>query len=142
MIIYKAIDYSENLLHAVNALLPQLTSKKAEISAALLSDIIHSQNSSLFLAKENDEILGMLTLLTIHIPTGIRCIVEDVVVDAKLRGKGAGRSLMEAAIQKAKNMGCDNINLTSSPHREAANALYKKLGFEIRETNVYRKILK
>jgi ribosomal protein S18 acetylase RimI-like enzyme len=49
---------------------------------------------------------------------------------------------METAIFKAKELGCKNINLTSSPNRVAANALYKKLGFEIRETNVYRKILK
>jgi len=142
MIIFEANDYSENLLEAVNSLLPQLTSKKVQISAATLRNIIQSQNSSLFFAKENSEILGMLTLLTIAIPTGTRCIIEDVVVDAKLRGKGAGKALMEAAIQKAKKLGCDNINLTSSPHRKAANALYKKLGFEIRETNVYRKTLK
>ena len=84
----------------------------------------------------------MLTLITIQIPTGIRCIVEDVVVDSKLRGKGAGQKLMDAALQKAQEFGCDNINLTSSPDREAANALYKKLGYQIRETNVYRKLLK
>ena len=142
MIIFEAEYFSEDLLKAVAALLPQLTSKKVEINDIILRDIIHSENSALFLVKEKDEILGMLTLITIRIPTGIRCIIEDVVVDAKLRGKGAGRKLMEAAIQKAKDLGCDNINLTSSPQREAANALYKKLGFQIRETNVYRKALK
>ena len=42
---------------------------------------------------------------------------------------------------KAQELGYENINLTSSPSRIAANALYIKLGFELRDTNVYRKIL-
>ncbi|MGH9297111.1 MAG: GNAT family N-acetyltransferase, partial [Acidimicrobiales bacterium] len=34
--------------------------------------------------------------------------------------------------------GSRNVDLTSRPSREAANKLYLKLGFEPRETNVYR----
>jgi hypothetical protein len=30
------------------------------------------------------------------------------------------------------------VNLTSRPDRPAANRLYQRLGFEMRETNVYR----
>lgn len=30
------------------------------------------------------------------------------------------------------------VDLTSRPSREAANRLYRKTGFELRETNVYR----
>lgn len=134
--------YSDALLNAVNMLLPQLTSKKKTITKDSLSGIIQNRNTSLFVVEKDNDYPGMLTLVTIRIPTGIRCIIEDVVVDKQLRGLGAGRALMEKAIQRAKEMGCENINLTSGPARIAANVLYKKLGFEIRETNVYRKILK
>jgi ribosomal protein S18 acetylase RimI-like enzyme len=141
MTITEVHDYSDSLLRAANNLLAQLTTKKPEISISILKEIIRSENTVLFIAENDGEILGMLTLITIPIPTGIRCIIEDVVVDNKLRGKGAGQALMQAAEKKAKERGCENINLTSSPERAAANALYKKLGFEIRETNVHRKIL-
>ena len=35
-------------------------------------------------------------------------------------------------------LGAKTIDLTSRPSREAANRLYQRLGFEMRETNVYR----
>jgi len=142
MIVTEVQNYSDKLAQAVNSLLPQLTNKDRQISESALKEIIYSENTSLFIAEDDAEILGMLTLVTLSIPSGIRCIIEDVVVDNKLRGKGAGQALMQAAEKKAKEQGCENINLTSSPGRKAANAMYKKLGFEIRKTNVYRKILK
>ena len=64
--------------------------------------------------------------------------VEDVVVDGTARGKGLGQKLVMAAIEKAKERGATSVNLTSSPTRTAANALYQKMGFNQRETNVYR----
>jgi len=142
MTISEVNDYSDRLLQAVNNLLPQLTSGKKAISGPTLKEIVQSKNTTLFIAEQDGEVLGMLTLVTVAIPTGVRCIVEDVVVDNKLRGMGAGLALMEKAEKKAKELGCENINLTSSPDRIAANSLYKKLGFEIRKTNVYRKILR
>ena len=36
-------------------------------------------------------------------------------------------------------MGAKSTNLTSRPEREAANRLYRSLGFEQRDTNVYRR---
>lgn len=83
-------------------------------------------------------ILGMLTLVTFEIPTGVRAWIEDVVVDAAARGQGAGQALVEAAVAHAQGMGARTVDLTSRPSREAANRLYRRCGFELRETNVYR----
>jgi ribosomal protein S18 acetylase RimI-like enzyme len=80
----------------------------------------------------------MLTLITFRIPTGRRAWIEDVVVDADARGEGIGERLTEAAVDEARRRGARTIDLTSRPSREAANALYQKMGFERRETNVYR----
>jgi hypothetical protein len=38
----------------------------------------------------------------------------------------------------AKDNKVQAAELTSQPAREAANAMYQKLGFEKRDTNVYR----
>ena len=87
---------------------------------------------------EDAEILGMLTLATFQIPTGLRGWIEDVVVDQGARGMGAGQALVEAALQKAAELGLTTVDLTSRPSRAAANRLYVRCGFEARETNVYR----
>ena len=82
--------------------------------------------------------MGALTLVVFPIPTDYRAIIEDVVVDGTARGKGVGHQLILAAIEKAKEKKATSINLTCNPNREAANALYQKMGFNRRETNVYR----
>ena len=64
--------------------------------------------------------------------------MEDVVVDSSARGQGAGRALVEAAVAHAGELGARTVDLTSRPSREAANRLYRRAGFELRETNVYR----
>jgi len=81
---------------------------------------------------------GCLTLIMFRIPTGLRARIEDVVVDQPYRGLGLGRALNEAALERAKAAGARSVDLTSSPRREAANQLYAALGFEKRDTNVYR----
>jgi ribosomal protein S18 acetylase RimI-like enzyme len=60
------------------------------------------------------------------------------VVDADARGKGVGEALNKFALAEAKRQGATTVDLTSRPSREDANRLYKRLGFEQRETNVYR----
>jgi ribosomal protein S18 acetylase RimI-like enzyme len=90
------------------------------------------------LAKVDDVIVGSLTLVIFHIPTGIRAWIEDVVVDVDARGKGVGEALNTFALTEAKRQGATTVDLTSRPSREAANRLYQRLGFKARETNVYR----
>ena len=41
-------------------------------------------------------------------------------------------------LDRARELGCVTVDLTSRPSREAANALYRKVGFVERQTNVYR----
>jgi ribosomal protein S18 acetylase RimI-like enzyme len=73
-----------------------------------------------------------------QLPSGPRASIEDVVVDADVRGTGVGAQLTHRALQIAREKGVLAVDLTSRPSREAANALYVKVGFKRRETNVYR----
>ena len=83
-------------------------------------------------------IVGMLTLVTFRIPTGVRARIEDVVVDSATRGRGIASQLTRAALEVAAARGAHTVDLTSRPSREAANRLYQHLGFVQRETMVYR----
>ena len=133
------------LHEAMGRLLPQLSRSAAPMSEADVERFLSQSSVHLFVfraetadADGNNPILGMLSLATFEIPTGVRAWVEDVVVDEAARGQGAGFALVEAAVEHAKTVGARTVDLTSRPTREAANRLYQRAGFQLRETNVYR----
>lgn len=139
MIDIKEIDhYSDAVLAALNDLLPQLSSSPRHLTREHLLDIINADATHLLMAEENGQYLGCLTLVVFKIPSGTRARVEDLVVQDNARGRGIGQALVGKAIQLARTRGAEATELTSHPSREAANRFYKKLGFEIRETNAYR----
>ena len=102
--------------------------------------MVRSPATVLLVARHGEppEIVGTLSLVVFRIPTGLRAWVEDVVVDDSVRGQGVGSALTKEAPRRAKAAGARTVDLTSRPSREAANRLYRRLGFEQRETNVYR----
>jgi ribosomal protein S18 acetylase RimI-like enzyme len=128
---------SPELVDAFSALLPQLSSASPP-SAAELAAIVDSPATSLLLARDGDAVLGTLTLAVFRIPTGVRAWIEDVVVDEGARGRGIGEALTLRAVELAREAGARSVELTSRPTREAANRLYRRLGFEDRETNLLR----
>jgi ribosomal protein S18 acetylase RimI-like enzyme len=97
--------------------------------------------ATLFVARSDGRVVGMLTLITFEIPTAVRAWIEDVVVDKSARGQGVAAALVDAALERASARGARTVDLTSRPDREAANRLYVRMGFERRATNVYRRTL-
>ncbi len=85
-----------------------------------------------------DKIVGTLTLALFRIPSGMRAWIEDVITDEAARGQGVGEALTQAALEVARKAGARTVDLTSAPKREAANRLYQRVGFQQRQTNVYR----
>jgi ribosomal protein S18 acetylase RimI-like enzyme len=132
-----AVD--DELVQALVALVPQLSRSAPPPTAAELQAIVDSPATVLFAARDEDgSIIGSLTLALFRVPTGMRAWIEDVVVDTNTRGKGVGAALTLAAIDRAGEHGARTVDLTSRPSREDANRLYQRLGFEARNTNVYR----
>ena len=132
-------EFSEEVFAALENLVPQLSSSAKALDKDFIAGIISSAASNLLVARdESGTILGSLTLAVFTIPTGVRAWIEDVVVDGNARGLGVGQQLSEVALDVAKAAGARTVELTSRPSREAANKLYAKIGFEVRETNVYR----
>lgn len=95
------------------------------------------------LAPSSPRILACATLCVYESPTGRKASVEDVVVSQASRGRHIGRMLMEHIIAFAHtNLADVDLCLTSRPHRVAANNLYRSLGFQPKETNVYKMPIK
>jgi ribosomal protein S18 acetylase RimI-like enzyme len=131
-----AVD--DELIEAFNRLIPQLSSTSPPPTRDHLAALVDSPDCVLFIARVEGRILGSLTLAFYRIPTGTKAWIEDVVVDAEARGHGVGELLNRAALEEARSRGVKDVSLTSRPSREAANRLYRRIGFEPRETNVYR----
>lgn len=56
--------------------------------------------------------------------------VTNVAVAKESQGRGIGRTLMEALVQKTVERGVDTLHLEVRKSNESAIALYKKLAFE------------
>ncbi len=139
--IIEATEVTPALVEAFARLIPQLSSSNPPPSAAELAAIVASKASVLLLAVDrdaDDRIVGSLTLAWFRIPTGVRAWIEDVVVDGDARGQGVGEQLNRQALGVARVLGARTVDLTSRPSREAANRLYQRIGFEARDTAVYR----
>jgi ribosomal protein S18 acetylase RimI-like enzyme len=134
-----AVD--DDLSAAVDRLVPQLSSSSPPPSRDGLERIVADAATTLFVARDGDRIVGMLTLVVFAIPTAVRAWIEDVVVDESARGAGVAAALVQAALERSGELGARTVDLTSRPDREAANRLYLRMGFETRQTNVYRRTL-
>lgn len=131
-------NVTDGLVLSFNKLIPLLNDNQNAPSSAFLQSVIDTEGVYLFIAKENNIIYGTITLATYKIPSGLKGWIEDVVVDEDARGKGVGKLLVSHVLEFSKTLGLKCVDLTSRPAREAANVLYKKIGFLKRETNVYR----
>lgn len=139
MFIEIVAEVTDELVEAYRRLTPQLSSSSPPPGREELEDIVAAPATDVFVATDDTgRILGTSTLAVFRIPTGRRAWIEDVVVDESATGQGIGGMLTRAMIDRADELGCTTVDLTSRPSREAANRLYQREGFVQRDTNVYR----
>lgn len=147
MLIERVTEVTDELVEAFVRLTPQLSSTNPPPSRAHLQAMVDSPAITFLVARAPvtagapdvaRPIAGSLTLAMFLIPTGLRAWIEDVVVDDAYRGNGIGEALTREALRIAQAAGATTVDLTSRPTRAAANRLYQRVGFELRQTNVYR----
>jgi ribosomal protein S18 acetylase RimI-like enzyme len=139
--ISQATEVTDELYQACQRLVEQLTDNNPPPTRQQLVEMLVSQSSILYLARHpdfGDEIIGMATLVIYVVPTGVRGYIEDVVVDERARGSRIGEELMRVCLERAEREGAPQVMLTCNPGRTAANRMYKRIGFDLRKTNVYR----
>lgn len=131
--------WDNRLLMSLNQLIRQLSHNAKELTCIDIERIISQDQTHLFVGlNELGVVLATCCLCLASSTTGKKAWLEDLVVDKTARGRGYAKQLLQHTIAKAKSLGVSSINLTSRPERIAANELYKKYGFKLRNTNVYR----
>jgi ribosomal protein S18 acetylase RimI-like enzyme len=131
-------ETDDEVASALAGLVPQLSSTAAPLAADDITRLIAHPGVTLLVARVDGRIVGTLTLVRFPLPTGERAWIEDVVVDESARGQGVGAALTTEALRLAEEFGARTVDLTSRPAREAANRLYRRLGFQERDSRVYR----
>ncbi len=132
-------ELTDEIYDAFQRLIPQLSSITPP-TRKMLDELISAGATTLLIACDDstdEKIVGALTLICFRVPTGMRAIIEDIVVDESARGLGVGEALTREALRLAEDFGGKGVMLTSNPRREAANRLYQKMGFKPWQTNLY-----
>ena len=125
---------------ALARLLPQLNPNLHVPDMERLQRLVADPAVTLLVAQEGDTIVGTTTVVVYTTPFWIKARLDEVVVDHSARGKGVGEALVKVALQIGRDRGAQVAELQSGhgPAREAAHRLYERLGFKIRETDVFR----
>jgi GNAT superfamily N-acetyltransferase len=126
---------------ALARLLPQLNPKLPVPTMKRLQAIIADPAVTLLVARDGEEIVGTTTVIVYTTPFWIKARLDEVVVDEAARGKGVGAKLVQASLDLALSSGAEVVELQSGVQRDAAHRLYARMGFKLRETNVYRIVL-
>ncbi|MEO6714390.1 MAG: GNAT family N-acetyltransferase [Mycobacteriales bacterium] len=138
--VFDPASVTAELAQEITGLVSQLTSAATALTPDDVEAIVRSPATRLVLARDaiTKQLIGMLTLVVVPVPSGMICRIEDVVVDESERGRGVGEKLVHVGVLLAGEAGANWVDLTSRPARNTANRLYERLGFLRRETNLYR----
>ncbi|MEZ5267768.1 MAG: GNAT family N-acetyltransferase [Microthrixaceae bacterium] len=112
----------DELLAAMQRLVPQLSSSSPPPDRTRLAEIVESPACHLLLARDGSAVLGSMTLVVFPIPTGIRAWIEDVVVDSDARGRGVGEALNRRAIEIALERGLEPWTSPRDPNERLRTA--------------------
>lgn len=129
---------SPGLVEAFSRLLPQLSSTASPLDHEAIDRMVTCDANTVLVARTPDAVIGTLTVVLLPLPSGVRARIEDVVVDSTARGQGVARLLTQEALRIAREANARTVDLTSRPDRAAANRLYEGLGFQARQSRVYR----
>lgn len=128
------------IVEAFGRLVPQLTHNHPPPTTMALQELVQDQDNALLVVRVPDasgRIVGSGSLGVYRVLSGVRAVIEDVVVEEAVRGQGVGEVITKSLLEIARQKGAPGVSLTSNPLREAANRLYVRLGFELRQTNCY-----
>jgi ribosomal protein S18 acetylase RimI-like enzyme len=134
-------DVSADDAAALARLLPQVSSRGNGLTPSRIAEVLGNPSTHVLVVRVDGRVTGMGLLVVCTTLTGQFGIIEEVAVDEQLRGRRLGSLLTSGLLNLASALRLDFVQLTSRPSREAANRLYQRMGFQLRETNCYRHAL-
>ncbi len=134
-------EATANSIAELNTLMRELRTEQSGDAINSVDDmtlLLSDKNIVVMTVKDDEKIVGVATLYIVPKIGKTVAYIEDVVVSSAYRGQGLGEKLVRKVIETARSRHVKSVGLTSRPAREAANKLYQKIGFNRKETNVYK----
>jgi ribosomal protein S18 acetylase RimI-like enzyme len=104
--------------------------------AALLADVgSRVAGAEVLVAVDGDEVLGGVTYVSdptspyAEFDAADEACFRMLAVSPRAQGRGVGRALVDACIERARRDGKRRLSLYSTPSMQAAHRLYERLGF-------------
>ena len=91
--------------------------------------------------QDGESVVGLASVYAdiLSIRYGPRCWLQDLIVTSTHRNRGAGKALLDAAIEWARERGCTHLELASGAGRLDAHRFYLREGMS-QSFNIYRQI--
>ena len=94
--------------------------------------LLKNADSHTLVAEADGDVIGVVNLdirrTILH--SGLSGLIDEIVVAEGYRGKGVGRKLIDAAVEKCKLSGCCEIEVSTEFTNTKARSFYKSCGFE------------
>ena len=133
----KESDYGQliNLLEGIGWFTEYFTNEKETLKNKFIKHIrlCTADNShSIYVAEEGNTILGYSSVhwLPYLFLSGPEGFISELFINEEKRGKGIGKSLIEAIKKEAFERGCSRLSLLNGRNRESYNRnFYRGCGF-------------
>jgi GNAT superfamily N-acetyltransferase len=93
--------------------------------------IIHNPHAFILLAKDGDETIGLISTSTRRtaLHPGPSALIDEIIVRAKHQGRGIGSGLLTSVIDRCRQLGCCEIEVSTEISNAEARAFYLASGF-------------
>src|SRR5512138_3275462 len=134
-------DYAEDKIKAGTWQPADALERSAEDFRKLLPDGLGSKDQYLFMLEDEaaGKKVGMIWVAVVNWGKP-KAFIYDFVVDEDQRGKGYGKQAMLALEDVVRGLGLDEIGLHVFGFNTIARDLYLKVGYEITDLHMVKKI--
>ena len=115
---------------------------KKQVSQKDIYDVFKQKNYHMFPEFKDGKIVAMVSLYIMNLFSRKNAVIEEVVTLKEFRNKGIGSKLVNMAVDKAKELGCDCIELNVRHDKPEVKRFYEGLGFKDRNNDSMRMLLK
>jgi ribosomal protein S18 acetylase RimI-like enzyme len=95
-------------------------------------NLIKDPASHILLAKDKDAVVGFVNFTTrkTMMHPGLSGLIDELIVSKNYRGLGIGKNLLLAAIEKCRELGCCEVEVSTEKSNAHAREFYRRCGFE------------
>jgi len=127
----------EGLLALYRHLNPSDEPVSRDLAPSRLEAIKQIPGSAVLLGLLDDQLVASCTLIVIpNLTRGGKpyALIENVVTDARYRGRGYGTAILKAATEAAWDAGCYKVMLMTGSRQPSTLKFYENAGFEQTKT--------